>query len=59
VITFVYLAAYTAAVSLAYAVLSLLAPHAAEALVVFFVALLLVPAGVHDAKRARRRRGGS
>jgi hypothetical protein len=54
---FVYLAIYTAVVSLTYAVLSLLAPAAAAASLVFFVALLLVPACVHDVKRARRRRG--
>lgn len=51
---------YSAAVSLAYAVLALAAPGAARVTVVAFVALLIVPAGVRrlrvDGSNGQRRR---
>lgn len=51
----VLLAAYTLAVSVIYAAVYLVSPETADASLVFFVALLLVPACVADIKRARRR----
>lgn len=50
------LALYTLAVSVIYAVLAVAYKPAANALLVLFIALLLVPGAIHDIRRVRRRR---
>lgn len=50
------LAIYLAAVSVVYALLAVTAPAIADALLVGFVALLVVPTAIHDIGRLRRSR---
>jgi hypothetical protein len=52
----VKLAAYALTVSAAYALLAIVAPEAAGALVVLFVALIVVPASVDVAETVQRHR---
>ena len=50
------LAAYTLSVSVIYALLFVLAPAVASALLVLFVAMILLPGIVSDVRRIRRGR---
>ena len=50
------LALYTLAVSVIYALLAVTFPRAAEALLVLFIALLLVPGVIADLRRVRGER---
>lgn len=47
--------AYTMAVSAIYALVALVSPHAAEVLIVAFIALLLAPAICFERRRAGSR----